>query len=165
MAKSYKLVEETKRTTAECAEKWNADKRDVSAWCRADLISGAVKETSFPFRWIIPCDAKRPIDACIIRELLWQIIELENGRISEIDVSAWGIPAVDVAGCIQSLKNADYLAFSQEGAGLQVTKRGLALIGRGQHSEALKETPTALKWTADAVGIMAGSAIDTFIQR
>lgn len=108
MTKSYKLVEETKRTTAECAEKWNADKRDVSAWCRADLIYGAVKETSFPFRWIIPCDAKRPIDACIIRELLWQIIELENERISEIDVSVWGIPAVDVAGCIQSLKDADY---------------------------------------------------------
>lgn len=129
------------------------------------MIYGAVKETSFPFRWIIPCDAKRPIDACIIRELLWQIIELENERISEIDVSVWGIPAVDVAGRIQSLKDADYLAFSQEGVGLQITKKGLALIGRGQHDKAMNETPTALKWTADAVGIIAGSAIDQIIQR
>lgn len=129
------------------------------------MISGAVKETSFPFRWIIPCGAKRPIDACIIRELLWQIIELENERISEIDVSAWGIPTVDIAGCIKSLKDADYLAFSQEGVGLQITKKGLALIGRGQHGKPLEETPTALKWTADAVGIIAGSAIDQIIQR
>ena len=164
MAESYKLVEKTKRTVVECAEMWKADKRDVTAWCRADLIPGAAKEETFPFRWTIPSDAKRPIDACVIKELLWQIIELENGRISKIDVSAWGIPATDVAGCIQSLGDAEYLTFSQDGNDLQITKRVLVVLGRDQRGKSSKEAPTALRWTADAVGIIAGSAIGRIVQ-
>ena len=147
-----------KRFTAEqTADNWHASVADVRSWCKSNYIDGAVKSKTFPFAWKIPANAKRPIDEPLIRELLWQLIEFQNKRIAEVDLSDWGIPPCDIGGCCQALANEAYLDTSVISSA-HLTKKALSILGREGCDASSNEPPKVLIWGAAAVGTAACSA-------
>lgn len=144
-------------TVAQASERWNASKDDVRKWCNNGFVCGARKAEKFPFGWMIPALAKRPIDLNLARELLWQCIELQNKRVSEFDLTNWGVIAEDIGEYIDSLGAAGYLRGAPDA--YIVTERGLTLLGRNGKPSSAKDVPEVLIWTASVGGAFAGTAI------
>ena len=163
MSQTHELVEANEHTTCELAVKWAAKPDVVASWCRSGLIEGAVKQSTFPWRWVIPSDAKRPLDSCVIRELLWQILEFQNSRITELDLTRWGIPLSDIPWCVPALVKASYLLELKEGQKPQLSNKALALLGRkaSDNTETTRVEP--LVYASSAAGAFVGSMIKQLI--
>lgn len=144
-------------STQEAAKKWNTTPECVRSWCKSKHVSGALKSKSFPFAWSIPADAKRPIDAAIIRELLWQIVEFQNSQLVAFDLSEWGISDSDVSGCIGVLADAGYLVPKDESS-YRLSRRALAVVGRSLDKEEKRDALPILAWCA-ASGTFAGAFV------
>lgn len=156
---SYRWLE---MNTAEAAEKWNCSKDDVAAWCRQGYIPSASKPA---FTWVVPDDAKRPIDRRLQREIIWRILENNDSALEQIDMTIWGITADDFYGYLSAMmplfikdsrsENCEAISSTSE---LAVTEAGFRLIGRYGAAQSLV-TPKVLIWAADAAGIFAGSFV------
>lgn len=163
MASDHAFVEGEVLTTKDLSAKWNAGSKTIAAWCKDGYISGAAKEASFPGRWLIPRTSNRPLDQLLVRELLWQIVEFQNGRISEIDLTTWGIPVADVNGCIKALLDNDYLVQLGDKPVIRISCKGLLLLGRKKGALSTSEPPVVLMWAASVGGVFAGSLIDQLV--
>lgn len=53
-------------TTAEVAEKWNISRRRVTVLCEEGRIDGVLRKSNI---WLIPDNAKKPLDGRITRSL------------------------------------------------------------------------------------------------
>lgn len=163
MANDHAFVEGEVLTTKELSAKWNASSKTIAAWCKDGFVIGASKEAVFPWRWLIPRTSNRPLDQLLVRELLWQIVEFQNRRISEIDLTSWGIPVGDVNGCVRALLDNDYLVQLGDRPAIRISCKGLLLLGRKEGARSASEPPVVLMWTASAGGVFFGSLIDQLI--
>lgn len=159
MSQDYELVEANAHTTRELAEKWAASEKDIASWCKSGLIGGATKQSTFPWRWLIPFDAKRPLDSRVIRELLWQILELQNNRIVELDITCWGIPLSDIPACVQALVDAGYLRELKNSQQIRLSNKAFSVLGRkiGGRIDSDSLEPLVLK--AAVAGSFVGAVI------
>lgn len=155
-------VEMTMLGTEQMAQKWHTASDKVREWCKSGIVAGAKKEESFPFRWLIPSNAKRPIDGSLLREVLRQIVELQNLLITEIDLTDWGIPLKDAQSCIYTLVESGYLKII-DGSTTVLTRRGISVLCRRVTSGEGGSTPTALMWAAEAGGSFVASAVKQLI--
>ena len=163
MTSDHAFAEAEVLTTKELSAKWNTSSKTIAAWCKNGYVIVASKETVFPGRWLIPRTSNRPLDRLLVRELLWQVVEYQNGRISEIDLTSWGIPAEDVNGCIRALLDNDYLVRLGDRPAIRISCKGLLLLGRKEGTRSASEPPVVLMWTASAGGAFFGSLIDQLI--
>ena len=163
MSNEHPVTENDCLTTKEMSEKWNVDYNVIASWCRDGYVSGAEKETSFPWRWRIPRNAERPLDVQVIFELLWQIVELQNGCIARVDLSAWGIPIEDNESCITSLLINGYLVHADESSPIRISNRGLRLLGRNGRIHDNSDSPLVLKWSAEMGGRFVGSILSHLV--
>ena len=53
----------------DAAARWNLTERRVSFLCKEGMIEGAKKHGRL---WLIPCDAKKPVDHCVRGGGAWQ---------------------------------------------------------------------------------------------
>lgn len=148
--------------TTEAAEKWNCCRDDVAAWCKAGLIVGAVKPA---VKWVIPDDAKRPIDRKLQKEIIWRILELSNGSLRRFDLTVWGLSEEDLDGyfaamtpLLLSVKTTSQNNAPISISDLFVTEAGFELIGRRAQGSKIT-TPKVLIWTADVAGVFTASFI------
>lgn len=151
------LIDAPVLNVKQIAEKWNADSDNVRSWCKQGFVPGAKKSASFPFLWLIPSDAERPIDGVLIHEVLKQIVELQNSQIMEIDLTAWGIPLRNTCQCVSRLVEAGYLSTTDASA-IELTRKGVSFLCCSSSHES-KTTPIALLWTAEAAGKFGGGLI------
>lgn len=148
--------------TKEAAEKWGCGTDEVRGWCRSGYINGATKEKG---RWVIPQNAKRPIDRKMQREILWRILEVQNGERRVVQLTEWGIPDIDLPGSIGSLF--DLCLRVREGATKEelsgwgdvcITGMGMRLLGRKNNCmDNLDAVPKVLTWTVSLAGTFAAS--------
>lgn len=152
------LIDASVLNVKQIAEKWNADSDSVRSWCKQGFVPGAKKSDSFPFLWLIPSDAERPIDDMLIHEVLKQIVELQNSQIREIDLTAWGIPLKDTYQCVSRLAEAGYLSTTDTST-IKLTRKGVSFFCCHPSSNESRAAPVALLWTAEAAGKFGGSFI------
>lgn len=119
-------------TTAEAAEKWNTTRSEVAFWCKISRIDNANKT----YRWAIPVDAKRPVDKKLAREMVWSLVEVHCGVTDHFDLTEWGIARADLTRYVDALIKENYFDIDQSTYTLIATKKGLALIGRGDNKNA-----------------------------
>lgn len=124
----------TEMNTKDAAQRWNCRPEEVRAWCRGGDIGGVRKEKN---RWVIPDDARRPIDKKLQSEMLWQILEMQQEQRARIDLTIWGVPRNETIGYLQALfdcclqaRFADPNEPIRTIADIQLTERGLHLLGR-----------------------------------
>lgn len=149
-------AEMTMLGTEQMAQRWHTTSDKVRAWCKRGFVTGVKKEGSFPFRWLIPSNAKRPIDESLLREVLRQIVEFQNLLITEVDLTEWGIPLGDARSCIYTLVESGYLKVV-DGSTTVLTRKGISTLCRLAPAGGVESMPTVLAWTADAGGQFAGS--------
>lgn len=94
------------------------------------MIKGTTRQGTFPSGWHIPSDAKRPLDKRVIRDYLWQIVELQNGCIKKPDATRWVISIADTLECVQALVDTDYLIECQNSWWLLLSNIALAFLER-----------------------------------
>lgn len=155
-------VLETSTLTVEVAsKKWNASLAAVRKWCKAGYVKDAAKSSTFPFGWCIPADAKRPIDDCLIREVLWQIVELQNHRIEKLDLTEWDIQAQDLDDYLSMIADNGFIVIKE--SSMRLTKKGLASIGRGKPMDGDGRQTVILTLAAPGAGAFFGSAFKQLI--
>ena len=142
-------------TALEAAEQWKCSKRDVYDWCNSGSIEGARKEKG---AWAIPRDAVRPLDKKLIREILWQLLELKNGTASRFDLSEWGIQQADLVRYIDPLMDTCYVEHApsshatEQALNYRITNRGLHLLGRAGSKDSSVDVPQPLMIGATVAG-------------
>lgn len=139
-------------TTTEIAEVWNTKRDTVASWCKAGHIPGATKEIK-KGRWSIPRNAKRPLDAKLIQELLWQLLEVANSTRKYLDLSDWGVSPSDLQNCLETLAQERYLTASGNDL-VHLTQRALKLLGRYGRGE--DQVDIILRRTSCFLGSTAG---------
>lgn len=149
-------IESSVFNVEQTAMRWKTNGDAVRSWCKEGLIPGVIKSDSFPFRWLIPSEAKRPIDAELIHAALKQIVELQNSLINEIDLTEWGVPLKDSCQCIYTLAKAGYLS-AIEGSTVTLTRKGISALCYCSSLNEPNTTPAALLWAADVTGRFSGS--------
>lgn len=146
--------------TKQAMERWNCDIRAVREWCREGVIDGAAK--SKRGSWIIPDDAKRPLDRSLSREILWSIVEWQNGCVSRIDLTGWGVSRTEVLAYLKALERDNCLELEEDdtagSSSLRITKRGFSLIGRGGKTEPI--IPSAARIVTTLSGKFVGALLD-----
>ena len=142
-------------TTAEAAEKWNTTRSEVAFWCRTGRIDNANKT----YRWAIPVDEKRPVDKKLAREMVWSLVEVRCGAADHFDLTEWGIARTDLTRYVDALIKENCFDIDQSTYTLITTKRGLALIGRGDNKNATSFD--VIKIGSKAV---VGFAVETALQ-
>lgn len=147
-------------TTTEIAEVWNTKRDTVAAWCKAGHIPGATKEIR-KGRWSIPRDAKRPLDAKLIQELLWQLLEVTNSTRKYLDLTEWGVSPSDLQNCLETLVQESHLTASDDDL-VHLTQRALKLLGR--YGRAEDQVDIVLRRTSCFLGNTAGSFCATLIK-
>lgn len=158
-----KLVIADRLTTKQFADRWKTGRSTVAAWCKQGLIS-EVRKDGFRKSWSIPADAKRPLDRPLIRELIWQVVEQQNGRIEKIDLTEWGIELDDVPGYIQALIDDCCLRRrSDHSTVLCITQRGMQMIGRRSGADSAAPLSGPLVWVSVAGGSFIGAAIKQIV--
>lgn len=143
-------------TAAQAAEKWNCTKDDIYTWCKEGNIEGAQKTKR---AWIIPQEALRPLDKKLIKEMLWQLLELKNGTAHRLDLSTWGVRQKDISRYLSPLVEGCYIeplsSIDTGAAGtinFRITNRGLHLLGRAGSKKASIDVPPTLMIGATVVG-------------
>ena len=139
-------------TTAEAAEKWNTTRSEVASWCKTGRIDNANKT----YRWAIPVDAKRPVDKKLAREMIWSLVEVHCGVADHFDVTEWGVARTDLTRYVDVLIKESYFDIDQSTDTLIATKRGLALIGRGDNKNAT---------TFDVIKIGSKAVVDFAVEK
>lgn len=160
---SYVVEEGTRLTTQEAAEKWNADRRLVSDWCKNGFISGAKKDRNKNTAWSIPSDARRPIDSKLIQEILWRVLESDKPQRDTLDLTDWGIGLSDTSECIEVLTSNGCLKFVGDGGRLSLTKKGYSILGRYGSSAKNAAFPVPLQWVSAFGGTFIGCEAKQFI--
>ena len=89
-------------TSKVMAEIWDMKARNVAEYCRDHMVMGAFKDSSK--RWVIPVDAKKPLNKSVIEKVLWLVLQLKNNPSYQIDYSVLDVKSDDIAGTF------DYLA-------------------------------------------------------
>lgn len=142
-------------TALEAAERWNCSTNDIYDWCKNGSIEGAQKEKR---AWAIPQDAMRPFDKKLVREILWQLLELKNGTATRFDLSEWGIKQADLARYIEPLVDICYIEQTPSApvAGrtlnYRITNKGLHLLGRTGSKDSGVDVPKPLMIGASVAG-------------
>lgn len=142
-------------TVSEAADQWSCSKDDVYAWCKSGSIKGARKNGK---TWAIPQTTMRPLDRKLIREILWQLLELKNGTAGSFDLSEWGVKQADLARYLNPLVDDCYIepvpaAHATERAlGYRITNKGLRLLGRSGSRDARVDAPQPLMIGATVAG-------------
>lgn len=153
--------------TKTAAEKWKCNISDIREWCRSGRIEEAHKEKG---RWIIPNDAKRPLDRRLQKEILWQILKYENNSVCRIDLTQWGIDDSSIPDylslllplCLRKrMSNNEPINNLSE---IELTELGFAIVGYGRNSALSNQVPRIIGWSAQAAGIFAASFTTTMIQ-
>lgn len=147
-------------TVAQAAERWNCTKEDVYAWCKEGLIEGARKKRQ---AWAIPLESLRPLDKKLIKEMLWQLLELKNGTAHRFDLSTWGVKQTDLPRYLNPLVDGCYIEQAPSASGgsatgmldYQITNKGLFLLGRAGTKKASVDVPPKLMIGASVVGRFA----------
>ena len=144
--------------TSEAAILWKAGVNDVRSWCRNGEIAGTSKEHG---KWVIPDDARRPLDKRLQTELLWRILELQQGIRTRLDLTDWGIRDADLPEYVTSLfglclrSNRELEHQMIEGWNdIGITEMGMKLLGRKEMSLELK-IPPIVKLTGKAAAYLA----------
>lgn len=89
------------------AERWKCAPNEVRTWCKEGAIEGACKPKN---AWTIPVQASRPLDKKLIKEVLWQLLELSNGSASTIDLTPWGVNSSNLlAAYLDALEDAGFI--------------------------------------------------------
>lgn len=136
--------------TKAAAERWQSSVSDVRAWCRDGNIVGAKKENR---RWDIPDKAKRPIDRRLQREILWRLLEVQQGERRTLQLTDWGVPDDDIPGYVEPLFEL-CLRANEDAHGwddIQITAMGLRLLGRVSAADR-SQVPEVLTWGASLAG-------------
>ncbi|WP_273384069.1 hypothetical protein [Enorma phocaeensis] len=142
-------------TASAAAERWGCSKDDVYAWCKNGSVAGARKEGR---TWAIPQNAERPLDKKLIREILWQLLELKNGTAHRFDLSEWGVKQTDLARYLNPLVDGCYIeqtpsAHIGEGTlSYRITNKGLRLLGRSGSKDTSVDVPQPLMIGATVTG-------------
>ncbi len=157
------VLEASSLNAKQAAHKWKAAPENVRKWCRNGYVEGASKSSSFPFAWSIPANARRPIDELLMREALWQIVELQNNRIRELDLTEWGVLHLENDDLLLSLGEGWLLQSEGDGSGWSLTRKGFAILDRGGSGTGDEKTPKIINWIASGAGAFAGSAIKQIV--
>lgn len=135
------------------AERWGCTVNDVRSWCKEGAIEGATKPH---VGWDIPACTARPLDKKLIREILWQLLELKNGSARTIDLTPWGVRKQDLESYLVVLENNGYITTAGRNqplidiALIRLTVKGLRVLGRNPDRDKV-ELPPFL-----AIGVTAG---------
>lgn len=154
--------------TREAAAKWNCSIEDVRDWCRKGAIPGAEKaESRSPVKpWIIPDNAKRPIDRRLQQEIVWRVLEKKNNPNAFIDLTIWDIADGEILGYLDATipllvrKARPNIELVASVGDLEVTEAGFRLIGRGGSGD-VGGVPELLTWSASFAGTFAASFLRT----
>lgn len=142
-------------TASEAAEQWRFFKDDIYTWCNNGSIAGARK---YGRTWAIPQNALRPLDKKLIREMLWQLLELKNGTAHRFDLSERGVKRENLARYLNPLVDGFYIEeipsmdISESALNYRITNKSLHLLGRAGSKEASADVPQPLMVGATVVG-------------
>lgn len=159
----YVVAEGARQTTQEAADKWHADRRSVSDWCKNGFIPGAKKDRKGNTAWSIPSDARRPIDTKLIQEILWRVLESDKPQRDALDLTDWGIGSFDTPECIEVLTSSGYIKSAGDGGQLSLTKKGYSILGRYGSSAKDAALPVPLQWISEFGGTFTGCAVKHLI--
>lgn len=147
--------------TKTAAEIWHSTSKEVADWCKNDLVPGAEKTRG---KWIIPNDARRPLDRKLQKELLWQLLLKQNGAVTRIDLTAWGIVDNEVAAYYLEM-HPRFLRWNLETddgiagvVSLAITDAGFRLLGRIGPEEKV-EISSTLVVVSRCAGIVLETAV------
>lgn len=159
----YVVAESARQSTQEAADKWHADRRLVSDWCKSGFIPGAKKDRNGNTAWSIPSEARRPIDSKLIQEILWRVLESDKADSYALDLTDWGIGLPDTPECIEILVSNGYLKRADDGGRLSLTKKGYTILGRYGSSAKNAVLPVSLQWVSAFGGTFIGCAAKQLI--
>ena len=168
---SFELEGNRYVTTKVMSGFWDVTQKTVADYCRDGMVIGAFKDSSN--RYIIPANAKKPLNKNVIERVLWLIITLKNKPSYPIDYSSLEVNPTDMTWvfrylCALSLIHpiAETCPTDQLPYAAKLTDKGLALIQKSStsfHDQKGANTATLVQ-LLPALAKITGYAVELYKQ-